>query len=193
MKRIKFLTVALAAFLVATSMNAQSTGVSAHVGYSPVTFSADSKSKSMTGLRIGVAAGNLASTSVPLYVDYGLNLNYVWDTKDEVKINYVSAAIPANIGYKLDVQGSALSFSPYGGLSARVNILAERKYDGESVSYFDGDNDNHWKRFQLGVQLGLKVTIGDKYIIGYEFNPNFMEIADNVKTTFNTFFVGIAL
>lgn len=193
MKCIKFLTVALAAFLIATSMNAQSTGVSAHIGYSPITFRADSESSSMTGLRVGVAAGNLASTSVPLYVDYGLNLNYAWDKIGDAKINYISAAIPANIGYKLDVQGSTLSFSPYGGLSARVNILAEGKYDGESYSLFDGDDDDHWKRFQLGVQLGLKVTISDKYVIGYEFNPNVMEIADNVKTTFNTFFVGITL
>lgn len=191
MKCIKYFIVAFAAIITASSLDAQSIGFSAHVGYSPVTFKDDSNSSSSTGLRVGVTAGNFASTSVPLYVDYGLNLNYVWDSKEKVKMNYVSAAIPVNIGYKLDVQGSSLSFSPYGGLSARVNILAESKYDGETRNLFDGDNDEHWKRFQLGIQLGLKVTLSDKFIIGYEFNPNVMEIADGVKTTFNTFFVGI--
>lgn len=120
----------LTAVLIAISLNAQSTGFSAHIGYSPMTFSDGSESSSSTGMRVGITAGNYCSTSVPLYVDYGLNINYMWDTIKKSKLNYVSAAIPVNIGYQLDVLGSSLSFSPYGGLSARVNILAEGKYEG---------------------------------------------------------------
>lgn len=191
MKCSKHLTTVLTAILIAISLNAQSTGFSAHIGYSPMTFSDGSESTSSTGMRVGITAGNYVSTSVPLYVDYGVNINYIWDDIEGIKLNYVSAAIPVNIGYQLDVQGSSLSFSPYGGLSARVNILAEGKYKGEKASLFDGDNDSNWKRFQLGLQVGLKVSINHQFFVGYEFNPNVMEICDGVKTTFNTFFVGI--
>lgn len=192
MKYAKFITAVLVAFFTASTLSAQSTGFSAHVGYSPLTFKQGSDSENWTGgLRVGVAAGRYVSTGVPLYVDYGLNFNYAWDSDNGTKENYLSAEIPANIGYQINVKGSSVAFSPYGGLSGRVNILAEKKISGNSYNHFDGDDSSRWKRFQLGVQLGLKIVVGDKYIIGYEFNPNVTEIKDNRKTTFNTFFVGI--
>lgn len=92
MKCVRFLTVALVTFLTVTTLNAQPTGLSAHVGYSPITFKEGSNNGSWTGLRVGIAAENLASTSVPLYVDYGLNFNYAWDSDNSVKDNYLSAA-----------------------------------------------------------------------------------------------------
>lgn len=44
-----------------------------------MTFSDGSESTSSTGMRVGITAGNYVSTSVPLYVDYGVNINYIWD------------------------------------------------------------------------------------------------------------------
>lgn len=193
MKCIRLLTVVLAAVLSASALSAQSTGLTAHFGYSPGTLKVDSENFNYTGIRFGISSAQLASTSVPLYVDYGLNFNYAWDSDDGYKTNYFSAAVPVNLGYQIDVEGSSLSFSPYGGISGRINILAETKGDGETYNYFDGDDSWRCKRLQLGVQLGLKIIVGGKYIIGYEFSPNVTEFMDDVKTTFNTFYVGIKL
>lgn len=195
MKRILF--VVLAALAASVSLSAQSTGMTIRAGYSPYTIKDDGASINTSGLMAGFSAGNYVSTSVPLYVDYGVDLHYAWKSwkmdGDRLKLNCLSAVIPVNIGYKFDVQGSVLSFSPYAGLAAGINIVANSSFDGESGSLFDGDDGGTWKRLQLGAQVGIKVTINDRIVLGYEFRPFITEVAEATKSSYNTFFIGLPL
>lgn len=113
---------------------------------------------------------------------------------EKLKLNFLSAVIPVNIGYKFDVQGSVLSFSPYAGLAAGINIVANGSYDGESESLFDNDGESgSWKRFQLGAQVGIKITVNNKFVLGYEFRPFITEVSESLKSSFNTFYIGLPL
>ena len=127
-----------------------------------------------------------------------MDLHYAWKTwnviDEKLKLNFLSAVIPVNIGYKFDVQGSVLSFSPYAGLAAGINIVANGSYDGESESLFDNDGESgSWKRFQLGAQVGIKITVNNKFVLGYEFRPFITEVSESLKSSFNTFYIGLPL
>ncbi len=194
MKCIKVLMVAVAIFTSSVSLSAQWTGGLVRGGYSPYTLKDDDSSINAPGLMAGFSMGNRVSSSVPLYADYGLDIHYAW--KDEkVKYNFLSAVIPVNIAYKFDVNDSPLSFYPYAGFAAGLNILANAKYQGETVNLFDsyGEGDDHWKRVQLGVQVGIKIIINDRFTVGYEYRPFISEAAEGLKTSYNTFFIGVPL
>lgn len=196
MKKVLFVILALF-FSASASLSAQSTGMTIRAGYSPYTLKSDS-SINAGGVMAGFSAGNYVSSSVPLYVDYGVDLHYAWKTwnviNEKLKLNFLSAVIPVNIGYKFDVQGSVLSFSPYAGLAAGINIVANGSYDGESESLFDDDGESgSWKRFQLGAQVGIKITINNKFVLGYEFRPFITEVSESLKSSFNTFYIGLPL
>ena len=195
----KVLIVVLAVIAASVSLSAQSTGMTIRAGYSPYTFKSDGSSINTSGVMAGFSAGNYVSSSVPLYVDYGVDLHYAWKSwkvgDERLKMNFLSGVIPVNFGYKFDVQGSVLSFSPYAGLAAGINIVANGTYDGESASLFDSDDDGDgsWKRFQLGAQVGIKITINNKIVIGYEFRPFITEVAESTKSSYNTFYISLPL
>ncbi len=198
MKCIKVLMVAAAILTSSISVSAQWAGGLIRAGYSPYTLKDDS-SINTSGVMAGFSMGNYVSSSVPLYADYGVDIHYAWKdysfSDEKIKLNFLTAVIPVNIGYQFDVKDSPLSFRPYAGLAAGLNILANAKYDGESASFFDtyGESDDHWKRFQLGVQVGIKVIIKDMLTIGYEYRPFVTEAAESLKTSYNTFFIGVPL
>ncbi len=198
MKSVKVLVVAAAILASSFSVSAQSAGGLIRVGYSPYTLKDDS-SINTSGMMAGFSMSSYVSSSVPVYADYGVDIHYAWKdysvSDEKLKLNFVTAVIPVNIGYQLDIKDSPLSFRPYAGLAAGLNILANAKYDGESASFFDtyGEGDDHWKRFQLGVQVGIKVVIKDMLTIGYEYRPFITEAVDGVKTSYNTFFIGVPL
>ncbi len=93
------------------------------------------------------------------------------------------------------MQGSTLSFYPYAGLAAGLNILANAKCQGETTDFFDVDNDGdgHWKRFQIGAQLGIKLIINDRFTLSYEYRSFVTEVFEGVKTSYNYFFIGVPL
>ena len=193
MKHIKFLVVAAAIVASSFSLSAQWAG-GLRIGYSPYTLK-DEGSVNASGVMAGFSNGRCVSSSVPMYVDYGVDLHYAWKERQKVKYNFLTAVIPVNIGYLYAVQGSTLSFYPYAGLAAGLNILANAKYQGETADFFDADKDDdgHWKRFQLGAQLGIKLIINDKFTLGYEYRPFVTEVFDGVKTSYNSFFIGVPL
>lgn len=191
----KVLILVFAVISASVSLNAQSTGMMIRAGYSPYTIKSDGTSVNLGGVMAGFSAGNYVSSSIPLYVDYGVDFHYAWKSwtviDEKLKLNLLSGVIPVNIGYKFDVEGSVLSFSPYAGLSAGINIVANGTLDGESVNLFDGDGSLN--RFQLGVQIGIKISINDKVVIGYEYKPFVTEMAESTKTSYNTFYIGLPL
>lgn len=193
MKCIKVLMVAVAIFTSSLSLSAQWTGGLVRVGYSPYTIK-DNSSINASGLMAGFSMGNRVSSSVPVYADYGVDIHYAWREVEKVKNNFLSAVIPVNIAYKFDVNDSPLSFYPYAGFAAGLNILANVKDQGETANLFDSDGgDDHWKRFQLGVQVGIKIIINDRFTVGYEYRPFITEAAESLKTSYNSFFIGVPL
>ncbi len=154
------------------------------------------------------------SSTVPVYFDWGFNVNYNHYGKDEnnIKIssNMFQIAVPLQVEYRLPV-GDKFHISPFLGLIARVNILGNgsseydvptyssktgkktgTKTEKQDINYFDkddmGSSEACWKRFQLGWNIGLNFDI-QKFTIGLSYGTDFMEISKKVHSS--TFKVGI--
>lgn len=156
------------------------------------------------------------SANLPLYFDWGFNVNYNHYSKDENKIkstsNLFQMAVPLQVEYRLPV-GDSFHVSPFLGLIARVNILGngsseyeETKYSSttgkktgtstkkQDINYFDKNDmkssEACWKRFQLGWNIGVNFDI-NKFTIGLSYGTDFMEISK--KCNSSTFKVGIGV
>ncbi len=159
------------------------------------------------------------SKSIPLYFDWGFNLNYNYrkDETESTKVtsNLFQIAVPLQVEYRLPV-GEKVHISPYLGLIARVNILgsgtseyetvgytsgskysAPRSYtkkESKDINYFDkddmGSSEACWKRFQLGWNIGVNFDF-NKFYIGLSYGTDFMEIAKKCHS--GTFKVGIGV
>lgn len=154
------------------------------------------------------------SRNIPIYFDWGFNLNYNYhkDENSNAKStsNMFQIAVPLQVEYRLPV-GEKVHISPYLGLIARVNILGSGSLEYETISYnskgkkktgtekrdinyFDkedmGSSEACWKRFQLGWNIGANFDFG-KFYIGLSYGTDFMEIAKKCHSS--TFKVGIGV
>lgn len=231
MKSFKFL--AMAAFLaVVTSASAQFTNTtsskspSSSVGvntdgwstiwveWNPSTMKYDSKDaddESFTGLSFGYSQAFSLTSSIPLFAEVGLGIQYSFysdayeDDKDdyteEIKFNMVSAKVPANLMYLFQIPNSSISLIPYVGVNFRYNILAKEKWtvEGyyedieEEYNLFDKDDmgkDAKWNRFQLGWNIGAKARFGGKFLVSLSYGSDFSEIAKKTKISTTSISLG---
>lgn len=165
----KIFALAVIAFAFAANTFAQYDRV--YVSYAPTKMSASYGGVSVSSENIhGVEAGYLhgigLSSSMPLYVETGLNMQYDSKSKDGATVSFLNMKLPVNLTYKAPV-GSNMAIAPYAGLNAKYNIIGEVEYNGEKASYFkDGADAN---RFQVGYQVGVNFYISDVYVgAGYQ-------------------------
>ncbi len=169
------------------------------------------------GFSIGYNKAFSVSNSIPLFVETGIGLQlsfyseeesfevedydgyYSYTTSYDVedKVFMGSAKIPVNVMYKWDVPNSKISIAPYAGLNFRVNIGANRtiSYGDEEEEYdlFDEDDmgeDNAWKRFQAGWQIGVNAYL-NKLVLGVSYGSDFSEIAEDCKIKTTSVTLGI--
>jgi hypothetical protein len=152
--------------------------------YLPSTLSMDGSSESFTGLALNFTHATSISNSTPLFIEFGLGAQYSTYDKNHLSFNVVSAKVPLNIVYDFAIPNSTISLDPYVGLKFRFNAWgkAEYSYNGRktSIDLFDS-NEGNWKRFQAGMQLGVKARFNNTFFVGIGYGFDFNEIGDNAK------------
>lgn len=133
------------------------------------------------------------SKNIPLYIESGIGLTYIGgDINDtEISLNALSLNVPVNIGYCHHVN-SAVSLSPFVGITLRGNLFADYKYDGERYNAFDKDEtgNNVMERFNIGWQAGLNVSFYDFNITG-SYGKDFNKIIGDGKWCMPKLSVGL--
>ena len=162
------------------------------IEYLPSTFkfSGDADSESFTGLALNYTKAISITESMPFFFEWGLGLQYSFKSeKDkeydaEAKMSFISAKVPLNLIYDIAVPNSTIHFDPFVGIQLRGNLWGEGKeeYRGESetIDLFDSD-EGDCKRFQIGLQAGMKVRFDNKFFVGIGYGADFMEFAEKTK------------
>lgn len=211
MKRFyALLVLALVAF--APSLSAQFSGETYHrtyVGYSTVNMNWERGgdiNANLFPLTKGVSVGYLESaklfdSSLPVLVEYGVNLQYSFGSKTEylvgtilnasteyrVKTFALNVPVHAALNLKLD----KVNIVPYLGVNFRVNLFGNHttvsqlgdNTETTKLRLFDDSdekgaaNDAAWERFQAGLSYGVAVSYG-RYTLSAGFLSDFMPLAD---------------
>lgn len=140
---------------------------------------------------------------LPLYVQPGVALTYGWykpdsdSHGDNHKLNMLSAKVPINLLYSIQLGDSPVSIDPYLGIYGRCFIFAQSKYAGETVSMFSKDDvgkNSTWNRFQIGAQAGLNVRF-NQFFVGAEYAMDATEVWKHEKNTlkFNALSINLGM
>lgn len=123
------------------------------------------------------------TSSTPLFLEWGLGLQYSWKSEDDVNTSVASVKIPLNLIYSYQIPETSISIDPYIGLNFRFNGWAKIKNDKNdtSINPFDkddmGDSDLTWNRFQLGWHIGARARFSDSFFLGVAYGTDFSEIS----------------
>ncbi len=135
------------------------------------------------GLGLGYAHGFCFSQRVPLFLETGVKLAWTHSVsqKDEfsgystTRLDFLSASIPVDFGYKFSFFNGNLSLAPFTGPNFKFNIIGRRqKTIGQEVKHYDSENflrrDVRYPAniFQFGWRLGAMVSHGP-FSLGYAF------------------------
>ena len=150
-----------------------------YVQYNAVTEHAtitnhDSENESNSAVSLGYSY-YIPLGDIPLFFSPGVAAQWFFDSEKEdgieTKSNMISAKIPINLVYSLQVS-DGFRIEPYAGIYGRINIWGQIKetYRGvsETFNLFDKDDmgDVAFKRFQFGWNAGLNFRITDAFTIG---------------------------
>ena len=101
------------------------------------------------GLTLGYLRGTNIVKSLPLFVEYGANLQWTfgrsrtdWDYTDlSTRFNMLSINVPVNVAFRFSFFNDDFSVTPYLGLNMRFNVVGVTKHkyddyagDGEEVT-----------------------------------------------------------
>ena len=175
-----------------------------YVQWNPSSFNSEGESMSFNGISLGFNHAFALSRTIPIYMETGIGAQYSFKTekmkddygKAEDKLTFVSAKVPLNLAYKVDVPNSSFSIIPYAGLTGRLNISAKEKYKynqkEETADLFDDDEvEETMKRFQLGWQIGINFKISS-LVLGASYGADFSEIFEDVKIHTTSVTLGVS-
>lgn len=154
------------------------------------------------GVTVGYLHASNIVKNVPLFLEYGANFMYSFgkykysddyyvEYTQIIKANMYSVNVPVNLALRLSFNNDKVAITPYLGLNFRVNVAGNLKMevedDGDSESWtnklFDSSNDDEamddyaFKRFQVGLNLGVGLTFNSFYI-GVGYVTDFSKIAN---------------
>lgn len=185
-----------------------------YVQWNPTTAAIENNSMddpSFTVFSLGYSKATNIASNTPLFVEYGLGVQYFFTTVDydddknpwasiyDQKYNMLSAKIPVSLTYKWHLSNSSIDILPFAGINFRFNILGSKKLKSnmenevpndtkDNLNLFDkddmGSKDATWKRFQAGWQIGVNARFNEKLLIGISYGTDFSEIVR--KTKLNT-------
>ena len=113
-----------------------------YIGYNPVSAKWKENGRDMekgypmnSGLTLGYMHANNIVKSLPLYVEYGANLVWMYGNATENmvefnsisvtaenKLNMFSINVPVNVAFRLSFANNDFSVTPYLGLNFRINV-----------------------------------------------------------------------
>lgn len=160
------------------------------VEYLPSTFKYDKgdDTESFTGLAVNYTNAISITQSMPFFIEWGIGAQWSFKSEEnhgvDVKMNFISAKIPVNLIYDIDMPNSTIHIDPFVGVKFRGNIWGQEKaeYSGhsEKIDLFDSD-EGDCKRFQIGLQAGVKVRFDKSFFLGVGYGTDFMEFAKDTK------------
>lgn len=163
------------------------------IEYLPSNFSADGHSESFSGFAFNYSKAISLTQTAPLYLEWGLGAQYSSWSEDDEKIHFASVKVPLNLVYDFEIPNTSINLDPYVGVRFRGNVWGELKddYYDESYDLFDSD-EGDCKRFQLGMQFGVKARFNNSFFIGVGYGFDFNEFSDDVKINELSISLGLA-
>lgn len=187
--------------------------------WNPSSLNKDEDFSHFTGLTLGYNHAFSLTEKTPLYFETGLGLQYsfspkkggqtrIWTTyvDYDAKFWMLSAKIPFNLTYAIQVPNHNTTLLPYVGIGLRFNIVGKENENfniegndfNKSFNIFNEDemnqlaevNNSIWKRFQMGWQIGVKARIAKKLMIGAGYYHDLSEIRKDVKISGGNISVG---
>lgn len=137
-------------------------------------FKGESLSEFIPAISISYERANSVS-SIPLYVGYGLGLQYGFKNEKDggykYATNFLSFRVPVEVMYKLNIPGTALSVIPSLGFDPVLYVLGNQvvSHDGnkQSENIFGGNRE--MRRFNLDWHVAARVMYSQIFLgIGYE-------------------------
>lgn len=125
-------------------------------------------------------AFQIPNSSITLLPFVGANLRYNISGKRKLEWNFTDEAIE----YLEDRYGRNWEDKTMEGIPLKG-------YDFDVFDKKDmGSDDNTWKRFQIGWNIGLKARINDQFLLGVSYGKDFSELAKKTKMSTTTISVG---
>lgn len=178
-----------------------------------------SSSSSCSSISAGFSRGFGISSDLPLYIEAGGALKYIWNKENGVTFSMLSLKVPVNVVYSFAIS-DAFSIEPYAGFYLRGNLIGKEKYENkggwdddwddwdddwddtdwsgstsvkDEINLFSKDDmgDDAWNRFQFGAQLGVRARINNMFVVGLGYTTDLSNITDNTK--FNSFDVTLGI
>lgn len=145
-------------------------------------YEGESHSESLNAVTLGYNIAFPIAGETPLYLESGIAAQYFFKSKDGVKFNMVSAKIPLNVLFAVQI-GEAISLDPFAGLYLRGNIWGQQKYEGETFNIFKDFEDGGMeaKRVQFGFQIGLRARFNHAFTIGINYGQDLNNFAEHTK------------
>ncbi|MCM1349377.1 MAG: porin family protein [Firmicutes bacterium] len=165
----------------------------------------------LNGFGIDYIHGFHLSSTLPLFLETGINFNYNFGSKSEsyydeeytFKLQDMNFQVPVNLGWRFGLTEEA-SITPYVGLNFKLHMISrfkeEYKEDGEVektdwTNLFSddkdemGDKDATWNRFQMGWHVGVGFQYSPLYV-GVQYGTDFIKAYshdyDGFKPSVNT-------
>lgn len=174
-----------------------------YVGFASqhVTNYFEGDAENFPGIVGGYLYGISLSSTMPIYLEAGFNVQYnsksdtyksdgYYSYKEELKFKYLGISIPVNATYRFDM-GNGIILAPYTGFHLRTNILAKAEEDGKEYDLFDKDDvKDTAKRVQFGWQIGGNFSY-KALNVGFEYGIDFNKFINDSKTS--TFLATIGL
>lgn len=117
--------------------------------------------------------------SIPLFLEFGGAFQWAFQSDNGYKTNILALKAPVNLLFSINISDN-FKIQPYGGVYGRVNLLAKTKPDeAATINWFDTMDA---RRFQVGVNAGLKFEIGQTVSIGGGY---YRDLTDFCKDTYH--------
>lgn len=179
--------------------------------YSPLTFKQgddnNTRETDMNAVSLNWAQVRAITPAYPIYLQYGVGLQYSWDTETDsgddydyewstkATTSFLTAVIPVNVMYCFNVPQTSIALMPYAGINLQGHIIGQYSskttYDGETetnkINFFSKDDmgeEGTYNRFGLGWQIGAKVAYNNYFFgIAYQGPITSLYKQDEFKLT----------
>ena len=166
-----------------------------YVQYNPGSFSpSEGSSTTFNAFSLGFNKNWSLSSSIPLFLESGLGLQYSFASKNKVDYKLLSFKIPVGLTYVYEIPNSPVAIIPATGLDVRLSPMAKGEINGHSYNLLSksdmGSSDATWNVFQLGMHVGVNCRVWEKLLVGYAYQFDFTEIAKKVHVNQHNITIG---
>lgn len=164
------------------------------VEYLPSNISADGHSESFSGFAFNYTNAISLTQSIPLFLEWGVGAQYSTYSLDDTDIRWASIKAPVNLIYDFQIPNTRINIDPYLGVKFRGNVWGEIKEEhrGNKESY-DLFDEGKCKRFQAGMQIGVKARFNDAFFVGVGYGFDFNDFGESAKINELNLSLGLVL